>query len=217
MKCVAVLLLIVLCFGAGLAAEGAATTTKLPGEPGNSLTALCTKPNKPLTMCDEYILAHFGDKADILLDLVIGVDNQKDTAKVSASTSYANAQVTQWTLVILAFLTTVVSALAKSYPNWAIPRTGVQLPIIPIVLASLVTLVTSMGSYYNFGDWRQKHLAAGQDLAELQSDINFALLDAVARGGARGGAEILTLENVNAWRGRANTILQRYREKETGS
>jgi len=217
MKHVAVLLLISLCFGAGLAAEGATATTMEPGEPGKSLTALCKKPDKPLTICDEYILANFGNKADILLDLVIGVDNQKDTAKVSASSSYANAQVVQWSLVILAFLTTVVSALAKSYPNWAIPRTGIQLPIIPIVLASLVTLVTSMSSYYNFSEWQQKHLSAGQDLAELQSDINFALLDAVASGGEKGGAEILKLERINPWRVRANTILQRYREKETGS
>ena len=85
---------------------------------------------------------------------------------------------------------TLPKALAKSYPTWKIPGSGIELPVIPIGLAALVTAATTVQTYYKFSEWRDKHVSASQDF-----DIT----------------------KVKEWQQRLNTILGRYRQEDGGS
>ena len=129
-----------------------------------------------------YLDCHFPAVSDLIYEIAEGADAQKDDARDLANANYTWDQFVQWTVVILAFLTTVFTALAKSYPTMKFTRYEIELTFLPIIFAALVTLATSIAAYYSFKEKIERDRSVQMDIAVLMTDMVITLRSDVAIG-----------------------------------
>jgi hypothetical protein len=164
--------------------------------------------------CDRFLYANIEDDADTVKWLLEQIKSREDHSMQTSNTLYARDQMIQWSLVVLALILTVATAITKAYPKLKVG--SIDFAMIPIALAALSAAVTSLSVYYEFDEYRRLNQAAAYDLAELKSDINFAVFRHAA---SQGRAETRKIDEhaINEWHERFNTIMQRYLAREGGN
>jgi hypothetical protein len=90
-----------------------------------------------------------------------------------------------------------------------------EFAMIPIGLAALSAAVTSISVYYEFDDYRRLNQTVAYDLAELKSDIHFAVFRHAASR-ERSDTSRIDEDAINEWHERLDAILQRYLTHEAG-
>ena len=157
--------------------------------------------------CDEFIAEHYDKKSDLIIYTLSAIDSQKDRARIQAKANKNWDRQMSGTLIILAFLTTVTAAVARTYrDDKKIPQLRNILGLLPIVMAASVTLMAGFSTYYNFGDLRLQHARIANDLAALQSEIHFELIRRVSETNEDG----LANKDVQDWQIRLDGIMALY-------
>jgi hypothetical protein len=164
--------------------------------------------------CEQYIDANTEESADTLKWMIEEIEDRKNHALAVTNAFLVRDEIVQWILVILSLLTTVSTAITKGYPKLNIR--GLDFAIVPIILSSLIAAVTSINAYYQFDEYRRLGQNLADDLAELETDINFGLLRHAAERQENPSTE-LDEEMINEWHDRLKTIMQRYSARETGN
>jgi hypothetical protein len=163
--------------------------------------------------CDDYIGANVRNDADTIKYLLEEINQHKSSSLNTSDDLYLRDQIVQWTLVVLALMITIATAITKSYPDFKIRK--IDFAIIPVILAAFSAAVTSLNVYYQFGEYTRLNESVGYELAELESDIHFAIFRHVA-GREEGEASRIGEDTIASWHERLETILQRYLKRETG-
>ena len=164
--------------------------------------------------CDEFIEANIEDHADAVRWLLDEIKNHEDDSVQSSNALYTRDQIVQWTLVALAFMLTITTTITQAYPKLKIRK--IDFAMVPIALAAFSAAVTSLSVYYQFDDYRRLNQTVAYDLAELKSDIHFAVFRHAAASRERAEAGKINQDAINEWHERLDTILQRYLAHEAG-
>ena len=129
----------------------------------------------PLSACTDFIRANYGPNSDLIVGIRDAIDAKKDMIKEKWSKAEHYDRWLQNTLILLTFLTTVATAIARIYRDskWG---KKIEVGLYPIVLAAMVTLFTNFSAYYNFDEAGNQHRTASSDLAKLQTDFDYFLL-----------------------------------------
>jgi hypothetical protein len=111
---------------------------------------------------------------------------------------------------------TIATTITKAYPRLKIKQ--LDFAMVPVALAALSAAVTSLSVYYEFDHDRRLNQSVAYDLAELKSDIHFAIFRHAASG-ASDETRRIHEDAINEWHERFDTIMQRYlaREAETAA
>jgi hypothetical protein len=157
--------------------------------------------------CDEFIEANVEDNADTVKWLLDEIKDREEDPAQSSNALYTRDQLVQWALVVPAFLLTLATAITKAYPELRIKQ--IDFGMIPIALAALSAAVTSLNVYYQFDEYRRLNQMIAYDLAELKSDINFAIFRHAASRASNDTARI-NEDAINEWHERFDAIMQRY-------
>ena len=160
---------------------------------------------------------------DYVHEIHKGINAQRKSVKGAVISNYGWDQFVQWALIIMAFLTTIFTALAKSYPEMTFTRHKIELTFLPVIFAALVTLTTSAAAYCNFNVKVERDRSISMDLGKLLSDMIVEVRRDVAIGKALGGESIIEkdapttkrktteewLLETDAWMKRLDEILRR--------
>lgn len=224
------LIIIMLCGAVAKASAQESGTTvtiaKLTSEDGRgrALSSLCpsaergAEGRRPSGPCDAYITANFGPMSDLIISTVNAIDRQKDRARAEAAHSQHWDRWLSGTLIILAFLTTVSAAVARTYRSEHYSRElRNTLGLIPIVVSALVTLGTAFNAYYKFDDARAQNALVADELAKLQTDVGFHLIKLVSEP-LEPAAQYTAIGPgaIEDWQQKLDRIMSNYRpEKKT--
>ena len=163
--------------------------------------------------CDRYIDANIENHADTIKWLLQVIQDRESSSKQASDALYARDQIVQWTLVVLAFMTTIAAAITKGHPELKIYK--IDFAIIPIILAASSAAVTSLSVYYQFDQYRIVNQSVAYDLEELEVDIHFAIFRHASSRDREAGK--IDENAINGWLERFETIMQRYVERESGN
>lgn len=184
-------------------------TDQAPGssdERGPEISTLCEKFKATSAPCDKYIEKFYGSKSDLIISTVDAIDRQKDRARREAAHSRFWNRAMAGTLIVLGFLTTVSAAVARTFRdekkhslrlrNW--------LGLMPIIMSALVTLMASFNSSYSFEEARSQRTLEANELAKLQTSMNFELIRLV---GENKESE-LSYKKIEEWQTRLANIMK---------
>ena len=162
--------------------------------------------------CDEFITEHYGSKADLIVAVLNSIDRHKDQARDESLHKKHYGRIMQGTLIILAFLTTALAAVARTYRDEKFKYLNV-IGLLPIFASALVTMMAGFDAYYKFDAAQAQQTAVANDLAKLQSETNYELMELVGKE----QEETLDFEKIKTWHGRLDGIMARYREPDAVS
>lgn len=177
-------------------------------------TEIGDEDENPFAPCEQFIDATVHKSADTIKWIIGEIEKRKSYARHATDVYYTRSGILQWIIIMLSLLTTIATAITKGYPKLIIKR--VDFALIPIILAALISAVTSISAYYQFDEYQRLGQNLADDLTELESDINFGLLRHVADHSGDRATEV-DEETINEWHERLKTIMQRYSGRETGN
>jgi hypothetical protein len=189
--------------------QQAATDTR-----GRELSTLCKKFTETSAPCEEYIRKYYGPKSDLIVGTLNAIDHQKDRARDEATYYKHWDRVLSGSLIVLAFLTTLSAALSRTYRDEQKYPLELRnfLGLLPIVMSALVTLGATFNSYYKFDQSRSQNTVVADELAKLQTTINFELIKQVS---ATDKPTVdIGLEAIGGWRDRLDAIMANYRSSD---
>ena len=129
---------------------------------------------QPPTVCREFIVEHFPDHQERLLQLRDGIDARKDQSRTWARADTQWLVASQWLMVFLGALVTIMISLDKlgrvDLRRWA---------ILP---SAAVAGVSALLTFYDFGQSLQDNIEAQTAFATVLDDLHFDLLSAVEGG-----------------------------------
>ena len=186
--------------------QQAATDTR-----GRELSTLCEKFTETAAPCEKFIQKYYGPKSDLIVGTLNAIDYQKDRARKEATYYKHWDRVLSGSLIVLAFLTTLSAALSRTYRDESKYPLELRnfLGLLPIVMSALVTLGATFNSYYKFNQAHSQNTVVADELAKLQTAINFELIEQVSATD-KPIVEI-NLEAIDGWRDRLDAIMANYR------
>ena len=92
--------------------------------------------------CNRYIDANIEGHADTIKWLLELIQDRESSSKKASDALYARDQIVQWTLVVLALMTTIAAAITKGNPELKVYK--IDFAIIPIILASSSAAVVGL-------------------------------------------------------------------------
>ena len=134
--------------------------------------------------CHRYILKHYPERADIIIATLDSIDRQKDRARDRSLSYKFWDHIVSGTLILLAFLTTASAAVARTFKNTELYSVKLQdaASLTTVIFSALVTMMASFSTYYNFEEVRAKDKLVADQLATLQTKLNFAIIEDVSDG-----------------------------------
>lgn len=207
------------CMALGAAAQETGTVQEtetaqvLDEHRGRNIGTHCMKFEQTSAPCDAYIKEYYGPKSDLIMSIVNAIDRQKDRARDEAAFSKHSDRWLTGTLIVLAFLTTLFAAVARTYKNDEYPRLQRTLGLIPIALSAFVTMFATFNAYYKFDESRARNTFVAEGLAKLQSQINFDLIEYVVDARESN----LDLKDIRLWRDEFETIMSKYSPAKPGN
>ena len=167
-------------------------------------------PKKPIDLNTEFVEENSG-LHEIVVGVIAAIDYHKNRARDAIAYYTYWDRVIQGSLITLAFLTTVLAAIARTYRDKVHKHRNV-VGLLPVITAALVTLVSSFQGHYTFGDLRDRNTIVADELAFLQSEINYQLMRRAAV--AESEKKEFTVNNVDDWYERLSEVLNRAPDSE---
>lgn len=126
-------------------------------------------------ICDQYIIDVLGSNiSQPVIWLLEGLDRQINGAKDRFQSALGNRTIIQMIVIFAGLVTTISTAIAKSYPNRSFMR--IDLSLLPIILSALVTALTSVEAYFRYAENAKRHDDVINALSELSSEIQFTIV-----------------------------------------